>query len=515
MISVKSKKGKRHSSLVARWVSIVILTITVSFLIFSAVIYSKVSQQSLLQQEETSASVINLFRRRLGGIDQELSVSNVVPSLSPSTRRILDGKPVIDNRKNAGAAFNDNLVSLMSNPDIKVAVYNLHHDAVFSNADTAPGLVKPHKDNEYRLLKKQDKQRLCNYAQIHSARTGKLTGYLVVVNNMTNYNRLMSNLLHWMIIISLVAILVFSLVAFLVVNSVVRPIKEMSRVAQKVNEDPNSAMRIKKLHRNDELAELAESFNQMLDRMQSYIDQQKQFVSDVSHELRTPVAVIEGHMSMLQRWGKDDPKILDESITASLQEAEHMKQLIQEMLDLTRAEQINVQYPNAVTEVGEVLHRVISDMGMVHPDFNLQLEDSDLPAKTKVQMYQGHLEQLLIILIDNAIKYSTDRKEVIISAGVTKDELEIVVQDFGEGIAPEDKDKIFNRFYRVDKARSREKGGNGLGLAIAHKLTSAYGGTISVESALGAGSQFKLTFPVLTPTQAAILEEKASQKPEK
>lgn len=508
----KTKRETKRSSLVARWVSIVVLTITVSFVVFSFVIYSSVSQQSLRQQQETSASVVDLFQRRLGSIDQELSIANVVPSLSPSTRRILDGKPVIDSQKNAGSAFNDSLVSLMSNPDIKVAVYNLHETAVFSNADTAPKLIKTQKDSYSQIVSKKRGQKLYNVAQIHSARNGRLTGYLVVVNEMTNYNRLMMNLLQLMIIISVVAVIIFSLVAYLVVRSIVNPLKQMSEVAQKVNQDPNSTVRINELHRSDELEELAHSFNQMLDRMQSYIEQQKQFVSDVSHELRTPVAVIEGHLSMLQRWGKDDPKILNESINASLQEAERMKHLIQEMLDLTRAEQINVQYPNEVTQVDEVLDRVVSDMRLVHPDFNIQLEDSDLPRGSKIQIYRGHLEQLLIILIDNAIKYSTNRKEVIVSAGVSEDKLQMMVQDFGEGISDKEKAKIFNRFYRVDKARTREKGGNGLGLAIAYKLTKSYSGNINVESVEGQGSQFKIEFPLLTPTQVAILEEKAAQK---
>lgn len=136
--------------------------------------------------------------------------------------------------------------------------------------------------------------------------------------------------------------------------------------------------------------------------------------------MRTPVAVIEGHLNMLERWGKDDPQILDESIKASLQEADRMKHLIQEMLDLTRAEQIDVQYPYEITNVNETVRRVVSDLAMVHPDFNIQLDEDDLPDDTEIQIYHGHLEQLLVILIDNGIKYSTDRKQINVSAGVTK-----------------------------------------------------------------------------------------------
>lgn len=507
----KNKKETKHSSLIVKWVSIVSLTIAVSFIIFSVIIYSTVSQQTLIQQEQTSNRVVQILDRQLRPISGELQISNVVPALSPSIRRILNGGPNIsssDNSSKSNNAFNDALISSISNPDISVAVYNLHNEVVFANGDSTPkfknfsGNIKSKKVNT-----EKNRFMLMTYKRITSSESGKVIGYIVVANRMTYYNNLMHNLLRWMTIISLVAIVLFTCISYFVVKDVVDPIKKISAVAKKVNDDPNSTVRIEKLKRNDELKELAISLNNMLDRMQRYIDQQKEFVSDVSHELRTPVAVIEGHLSLLKRWGKDDPEILDESIDASLQEAERMKHLIQEMLDLTRAEQIDVQYPNAVTNVNEILRRVTADMAMVHSDFNIQLDEDDLPANTKIQMYSSHLEQILIILIDNAIKYSTNRKQINISAGVSEQIVSIIVQDFGEGISDEDKTKIFNRFYRVDKARTREKGGNGLGLSIAQKLVSAYHGEISVESVQGQGSQFKISFPVLSDEEAERLEK--------
>lgn len=513
MTKNKSKKREtKHSSLVIRWVAIVSLTIMVSFIIFSVVIYSTVRQQTLSQQEGVSERVVETLNDNLRSINSELQISTVVPSLSPATRQIMNGGPNIKGQNNA---FSDQLISSISNPDISVAVYNKHNEVVFANGDSTP-VYHPFKGQ----IKYEKKQRgrnaiLLTYSRVQSAHTGKTTGYIVVSNRMSYYNNLMHNLLGWMIIISLVSIIIFIIITYFVVSDVVKPIKEISGVARQVNHDPNSSARIKELHRNDELEELAVSFNRMLDRMQSYIDQQKQFVSDVSHELRTPVAVIEGHLNMLQRWGKDDPKILNESIAASLQEADRMKHLIQEMLDLTRAEQIDVQYPNAVTEVSAVVKRVVGDMRMVHKDFVIQLDAADLPDKAKIQIYQGHLEQLLIILIDNAIKYSTDRKQINISAGATHNRVRLIVQDFGEGIAPEEQKKIFNRFYRVDKARTRERGGNGLGLAIAQKLVTSYHGKIEVESVLGQGSQFILTFPLLSDEEAERLNKLSRANQEK
>lgn len=510
----KNKKETKHSSLIIRWVSVVSLTIMVSFVIFSVIIYSLVSQQTLEQQREISSNVVTSFESRLETIPNELQISNVIPSLTPSTKRILQGGPAISRDNESNSAFNDDLLSSVTNPDISVAVYNTHNEVVFSNGESTPKFKKFKGNSKVVKVRHKNNTKLITYHRVKSSRTGKVTGYIIVVNQMHYYNKQMKELLHWMLIISVVAVILFTAIAYVVVRDVVKPIKEISKVAREVNDDPNSSMRIKELHRNDELEELAITFNRMLDRMQRYIDQQKEFVGDVSHELRTPVAVIEGHLNMLERWGKDDPQILDESIKASLQEADRMKHLIQEMLDLTRAEQINVQYPNAVTNVSDVLKRVIGDLALVHQDFKIQLDMDDLPPNTEIQIYHGHLEQLLVILIDNGIKYSTDRKQINVSAGVSNDELNIIVQDFGEGISKEDQEKIFNRFYRVDKARTREKGGNGLGLSIAQKLVISYHGSISVDSVEGQGSQFKLTFPVLTKKEAERLKKLDQKKKE-
>lgn len=178
---------------------------------------------------------------------------------------------------------------------------------------------------------------------------------------------------------------------------------------------------------------MAHEFNDMIDRMQRYIDQQRQFVEDVSHELRTPVAVVEGHLKMLDRWGKDDPQVLDESIKASLEETQRMKSLVSEMLDLTRADQIEINYADEKTNVVQLVNQVFNDFKMIHPEFNFVMDD-DITGEPIVPIYRNHLEQILVILLDNAIKYSKDRKEIHISTANTKKTVEIAVQDFGEGL---------------------------------------------------------------------------------
>lgn len=494
----KSKKETKKSSLTFKWVSLVAMTITVSFVIFSIAIYSMIKQQLLDQEENLTQSVVTTFEQRLIDIPNSLTVANVVPKLSPNTDRILEGKqPITGN--DPDNVFSDDVLATLASRDTTIIIYNPQGEIVFSNGqlpDNGADMPYYEQNRVVKLQSVDQKLHLQEYKKIYSDRTHKLTGYLVVDNAMTKANNILATLQMWMVILSLLAIIIFVILSYLIVRSVVKPVKKMSEISRSINEDPNSQERMPDLKRNDELGELAASFNQMLDRMQDYIQQQKQFVGDVSHELRTPVAVIQGHLSLLERWGKEDPQVLDESIQASLQEAKRMKHLIQEMLDLTRAEQIDVQFPNEVSDVNEVLERTVNDMRMIHQDFKISYNDA-LLKNTKIKMYRNHLEQVLIILMDNAIKYSTDRKEIIVDASTEADKVEITVQDFGEGIALDEQKKIFNRFYRVDKARTREKGGNGLGLSIAQKLVEGYHGEISVTSQVGSGSKFKIEFPLL------------------
>ena len=199
---------------------------------------------------------------------------------------------------------------------------------------------------------------------------------------------------------------------------------------------------------------------------------------------------------MLERWGKDDPQVLGDSLKASLIETKRMKNLVQEMLDLSRAEQVEINYRNEKTVVNDVVHQVFNNFKMLYPEFTFNLDD-DLDEKITVNIYRDHLEQVLVILCDNAVKYSQDRKEIHITLSRGMNTVEIGIQDFGEGIAPEDAKRVFDRFYRVDKARSRKKGGNGLGLSIAKRLIEGYHGSISLESSPGAGSLFKIVLPIV------------------
>ena len=139
--------------------------------------------------------------------------------------------------------------------------------------------------------------------------------------------------------------------------------------------------------------------------------------------------------------------------------------------------------------------------------------DSDMEVQdVYVQAFRNHIEQVLIILLDNAVKYSKDRKEIHVSVSKSVTQVEITVQDFGEGMTEKDKERVFSRFYRVDKSRVREKGGNGLGLSIAQQLIRGYKGDIRVESVFGNGSIFYITLPIMTDSRQIYRRKQIAER---
>ena len=323
-----------------------------------------------------------------------------------------------------------------------------------------------------------------------------LIGHLQVTNRMAKLVELKKQLRFLFLQLIVMEGIVAVGLAYFLSRLISKPIEEIHDIIASINEENIETKRLIVPKKNDEFAIVSQQFNELLDKISFYISQQKHFVEDVSHELRTPVAIVEGHLKLLNRWGKDDPEVLEESLTASLSEIQRMKTLVQEMLDLSRAPQVREQYKDATTEVVATLEQIVTNFKMLYPEFTF-IADIDSKKEIISPIYRNHFEQVIIILLDNAVKYSTNRKEIIVSLSPTTEAVEIGIQDFGMGLSEEDKKKVFSRFYRVDKARSRERGGNGLGLSIAKELIEGYDGKISLTSRLNQGSQFKVKLPIV------------------
>ncbi|MHC5249423.1 HAMP domain-containing sensor histidine kinase [Enterococcus sp. LJL120] len=476
-------------SLTVKWALASSFFIFVVFTIFAVITYQRTVSLMASREQANAETTMTDTVARLAQADQELSTSSVVTYLFNSADE------VTDNSNDQTVYEIDGLYSELGQEDLNLTIFDLSEEPIFqtqaATQDFAGTDVK-----EADITTISNETGLLSVEPIRSVTTNQVVGYAQIFYSLSSFYEIRERLLLTLVVLEIISLILSSFLGFLLSSYFLKPLKVLRNTMEIIRNDPESDARMPEIKTNDELADISENFNEMLDRMKLYIESQKQFVEDVSHELRTPVAVIEGHLSMLNRWGKDDPEILQESILASLQEISRMKTLVQEMLDLSRAQQSEILYKNETSKAKEVIYQVFNNFKILYPEFTFTLDD-DLHEEVDVKIYRNHFEQLIIIILDNAVKYSTNRKEVHISISRNSTAFELAIQDFGEGITEEDLKKIFNRFYRVDKARARTKGGNGLGLSIAKQLVENYKGTISVDSSVGHGTIFRITLPLV------------------
>ena len=279
---------------------------------------------------------------------------------------------------------------------------------------------------------------------------------------------------------------------------VLAPIRDITSMAETLSES-NLSNRINIAGTKNELKDLATVINRMLDRIERSYNSQKQFVSDASHELRTPISVIRGYTDMLKRWGKDDPEILDEGITAISQETESMKDLVESLLFLARHDKKTLMMEMSSFDPAELIREIQKEETMVHQEYHFDTARMD---SLTINADRNMMKQVLRILCDNAVKYSGPGSTVTLSC--TKEAgggCCLSVKDEGQGISQEELPKIFERFYRSDKARQSETGGHGLGLSIARIIVVAHKGKLRVRSKPGSGSIFSIILPNGTETE--------------
>lgn len=315
----------------------------------------------------------------------------------------------------------------------------------------------------------------------------QFNGTIEIVKSMERFDKLIDAFFHVMIVCGAATVILSGLGGRLLARLLLKPLQAMADTIRNIKTKGLSE-RARVADNDDEMAQLMKMFNRMMDQVERSFRQQKQFVEDASHELRTPVAIIEGHLAMLQRWGKNDPAVLEESLQASAQELARLKGLIQELLALTRAEADALPEENAErTEPERSIRQIVKNAAVAYPHFRFELE-LDTLAGVCVAISQRHLEQIMLIVLDNAVKYSGESNIVRIAGKIENELVRLDVTDYGVGIAEADLPYVMDRFYRVDKARSGGQAGYGLGLAIANRLALRYGGTIDIRSKLGQGT---------------------------
>ncbi|WP_455713963.1 sensor histidine kinase [Anaerosporobacter sp.] len=270
------------------------------------------------------------------------------------------------------------------------------------------------------------------------------------------------------------------------------PIKNMSRLANRLTVNNLQSERINIAGTKNELKDLAETINKMLDRIELSYESQKQFVSDASHELRTPIAVIQGYVNMLDRWGKSDPEVLEESIEAIKNESKSMQELVEKLLFLSRHDKKTLKLEKHMFNMRVLVEDMLKETKMVTTNRIIETK-----ALEDVMVYGDRqaLKQAIRVFVDNAVKYTSDGDSIYISCENKDGDCVISVEDTGIGMTRKDIDNIFERFYRSDHVRDRKINGHGLGLSIAKLIILKHTGNIRVRSQYTKGSSFIVTLP--------------------
>ena len=288
-------------------------------------------------------------------------------------------------------------------------------------------------------------------------------------------------------------LLLTALIGRFIARRALNPVAKITQTAKDIGSGANLSQRIPVPEVKDEIGELALTFNSMMDRLESSFSQMRQFSSDASHELRTPLTVLKGQSELTL--GKErKPKEYQEVISSNLEEIQYMSKVLEDLFMLSKSDENQIALDFESVDLKSLIEEICRHAEMIASEKNIKIIIAYLE---KIQVYGDpvRLRQMIWNVIVNGIKYTQPDGEVKISLQEKKDSALIIIQDNGIGISNSDLPLIFNRFYRVDKARSREEGGTGLGLSICKFIVDTHKGSIDIESKLGEGTKFKIKLP--------------------
>jgi signal transduction histidine kinase len=323
---------------------------------------------------------------------------------------------------------------------------------------------------------------------------GKLVGAVYLSQPLQDALAVVYDLRTRWLLSTLVALIFSGLVGLLFSRAIARPLHRLTDAAGAVAQgDLDQRVPVRS---RDELGRLSRAFNDMVDRLRATRQTQVDFVANVSHELRTPLTAVKGTVETLRDGAVHDTKVRDLFLETIEKETDRLIRLVNDLLILTRAdsEALNLQLDRV--DMLRLVDRVVSRLAPQAEAEGLLLQVQKSTEEGVAWADPDRVEQVLVNLLDNAIKYSLPGGAIVVEVGDRPpDRVQVQVRDEGIGIPAEELDRIGERFYRADKARSRAEGGSGLGLAIARALVQAHGGNLRLDSREGSGTVVIFTLP--------------------
>ncbi|MDO4749865.1 MAG: ATP-binding protein [Eubacteriales bacterium] len=339
---------------------------------------------------------------------------------------------------------------------------------------------------------------------------GEQDSYIVYIkDNRQTVQNLSSELFGIILEALAVGLVISAFLALLLAKTMVTPLQSLTHAAERVAAGDFSDKL--ETQSRDEIGVLTRTFNHMADKLEATLDDLKrseqmrrEFVANVSHELRTPITSIRSYAETLESSGNAiPPETKTRFLRVIVNESDRMTKIVQDLLTLSRFDAGSYEFSfgsySFEKSVRDVYNATIMEAQRRHHEFSLEYK-SPIPAH--VCGDRARIEQVLINMVSNAIKYTPDGGRISLTAGADGDMVWASVRDNGIGIPSEDAGRVFERFYRVDKARSRESGGTGLGLSIAQEIVSRHDGQIELKSRPGRGTVITVRLPVAGPEAA-------------
>src|SRR6266705_2322475 len=281
---------------------------------------------------------------------------------------------------------------------------------------------------------------------------------------------------------------------YLLMRGALRPVDEIRQKAAQIT-SRNLSERLPVLHTGDELERLAIDLNQMIDRLEESFHQINRFSADASHELRTPLTVLQGELESMARSRSNLPAEIRDTVGSALEETQRLARIVENLLAISRLEAGEARKQPERLDFAELARNTADQMRLLAEEKQIHL-NCDGAEPVEVDIDPSRLKQVVVNLLDNAIKYTPEGGRVSISVMKRDGRAVFEIADTGIGISPDDLPHIFDRFYRADRARSRQMGGTGLGLSIVRSICLAHDGQVKVESIEGQGSVFHIELPL-------------------
>ncbi|MBD2507763.1 HAMP domain-containing sensor histidine kinase [Nostoc sp. ATCC 53789] len=321
---------------------------------------------------------------------------------------------------------------------------------------------------------------------------GKLLGEVFVVKDITREQKMFLGMVQSLTIISVLAIIILTAAIAFYIQRSLQPLRQLNQMASVISAEDLGQSHLSVENAPSEVKELAQTLTMLLSRLSQSWKQEREFVSNVSHELRTPLTIVHGYLQSVLRRQNNLTQTQQEALETAASEAERTIRLLQDLLDLARADNGYLYFQMKSYVLNDLVEEVVV-MAKKYSDRIIKIESN--VDRIEVKADYSRLKQVLLNLIDNAIKYSEADTPIVLELNQLEDRAIIQVCDRGYGIPLQQQARIFERFYRVDESRSHTTGGCGLGLSIVKTLVEGMGGSVSVQSKLGEGSTFTISLP--------------------